>query len=161
MDRPKLPPRYDRVDADAVIREYRDKIPVEQIQKRHQLGGGSFYALLDLMNEPRRRPIGIRTRKSAAERLRKFAEQRILNLERQARAVKGGKLDDDGVATMMSLARVLEQVMRLQSSKAAGNDVAQHAELAPITDERRRELARRLAALCGASGPPEPAEGAA
>ena len=161
MHRPKLPPRFRRIDTDTLLREYREKVPVKEIRARHKLEDNSLYALLDHLKEPRRRPVGNRTRRSAAERLKKFAENQVLNFEREIRAAKESDLSEDNVAKMMSIARALEQIMKLQPGRAAGNDVAQHNQLVAITDERRRELARRLAALCAASGPSVSAEGAA
>ncbi|MGE3832070.1 MAG: hypothetical protein AB7F76_13825 [Parvibaculaceae bacterium] len=97
-----------------------------------------------------------RPRLTGTAKLKALVDRHIARLEQD---FGDGETSEAQLNRLASLGRTLENISRLE--KAASGPGSTDAGGAPITDERRRELARRLAALCGASGPAGPAEGAA
>jgi hypothetical protein len=131
-----------------------NELTVEAIKEKHGIGWRALKRQIkDRGWKLRHPPV------PGADRLKALVDKHIIKLEQEFKSGKSRKTSEAQLNRLAALGRTLENIARLEKA-ASGSDRATEGG-APITDERRRELARRLAALGGASGPSESAEGAA
>ena len=131
-----------------------DDLTLEEIYRTYGLAAGTLARQVRERGWKPRRP-----RLTGAGKLKALVDKHIGKLEKDFKAGRDGETSEAQLNRLAALGRTLENISRLE--KAASGPDRPDTGGAPITDERRRELARRLAALCGASGLSESAEGAA
>jgi hypothetical protein len=139
---------------DEVRADYEGDVPVNNIRAKYRITQNLLYEKVEEFGWIRKKIM-----KRPVERLHRLIEQQIGIVEKKFSNRKTRPPNEKQIAQLTTLTKLLDQIVRLRKPLNEKNSI--EAGATAITDERRRELARRLGALCRASGSCEPAEGTA